>query len=129
VLISDVSQVDLVLALAETNKEFEGNVIFNRLECQNAKQTRYRVTLRVRSSRGKGARLGFPDYRTGKQRHLVNACWHVHGTFFEKLLDIEPEAIIRTNGRVIDRYGGNWEDWNIGSIMYPMWYSEACECE
>ena len=29
---------------------------------------------------------------------------------------------------LIDKNGGNWQDCDIGSIMSPQMYSEACEC-
>ena len=31
-------------------------------------------------------------------------------------------------GKKINRETGNWEDWNIGSIAFPLMYSEACDC-
>lgn len=86
------------------------------------KGTRYAVTLKVKDSHGKGAKIGYSG------RHTVNACWHVHGDFFDALLDLNPEIVIKTLNRTIDKKGGNWHDWNIGSIMYPRFYSEACEC-
>jgi len=86
------------------------------------------VTLRVKDSHGKGAKLSYPNPSTGRQRHLINACWHVHGYFFEALLEINENIVIKTAGRTVDKNGGNWHDWNIGSMMYPMYYSEACDC-
>ena len=121
--IKRVNLYHLEQALAEVNKKYDNNVIFNRLEPLNKSCTRWRVTLRVKNSHGKGARLSV----TG--RHLVSACWHVHGDFFDALLKIKPDAVIKTVHGTIDRNGGNWEDWNIGSLLNPVYYSEACECE
>jgi hypothetical protein len=33
-----------------------------------------------------------------------------------------------TGKRTIDTSGGNWQDRNIGSSMYPLYFSEACDC-
>lgn len=113
----NVSKQELDQALETINKKYDGNVIWN---------NPYH-TLRVQDSHGKGARKGY----NGK--HFVSACWHVHGDFFEALLKIQPKAIIKTvmSTVQINEYGqisGNWLDKNIGSIMNPLSYSEACEC-
>jgi len=107
-------------ALKRTNKKFNNNVIFNRNPEYYGKYIR--CTLKVKNSRGKGAKLGYSGRRT------ISACWHVHGELFESLLNINPEAVIISAGHKIDIYGGNWQDWNIGSVIGPMNYSEACEC-
>ncbi|MAH44877.1 hypothetical protein CMI37_03560 [Candidatus Pacearchaeota archaeon] len=114
-IIGNVTMSELESALYQTNTEFEGNVIWNRVESEGR---RFRVTLRVRDSKGSGAR------RSASGRRLVSACWHVHGTFFDAL---PTEAVIRTAGRV-KRPGDVWEDWNIGSMMYPTMHSQACDC-
>jgi len=127
-LIIKATREELEQALAEINKRYEHNLTWNNFERLNGNGTRFRVTLRVKDSHGKGAKLGHEDYRTGKARHTISACWHVHGNFFEALLAINPEIIIKTAGRTVDKNGGNWQDWNIGSLMYPRYFSEACEC-
>lgn len=127
-MIIKASREELEQALAEINKRYGNNIVWNNFERLNGKGTRFRVTLRVKDSHGKGAKLGHPNPRTGRQRHTINACWHVHGYFFEALLAINPQILIKTAGRTVDKNGGNWEDWNIGSLMYPRYFSEACEC-
>jgi hypothetical protein len=117
--IKNVTETELDLALANTNAQFDGNVDFNRFE---QKGKRFFVTLRVKNSHGKGAKIGFSG------RHTVNACWHVHGVFFEKLLEINRSAVIDTVLNRIDKNGGNWTDKNVGSVMEPLAYSDACEC-
>jgi len=63
---------------------------------------------------------------------MVSACWHVHGTFFEKLLIVKPTARILSTmaGKVLEitKDSGNWQDLNIGSDRNPVYASEACEC-
>ena len=54
----------------------------------------------------------------------------MHGNFFEKLFEISPEAIIYSSwAGKITNHSGNWQDKNIGGIMNPMYYSDACECK
>lgn len=129
--IKNVSETELKEALAQTSALFDNNVDFNRFE-RHGKQ--FNVTLRVKNGNVKhgstrGAQLG-NGYLKGKTfpRHTFNACWHVHGTFFERLLEINPNAVITTMYATINKYGGNWVDRNIGSIMEPLLYSQACEC-
>lgn len=124
-LAKNVTYDEMKKALKMTNKKYDNNIIWNNFRKEG---NQIRFTLRVEDSSKKGSRLGFPDPETGKQRHLINACWHAHGDFFDNLLKINPDAVIKANNRTIDKNGGNWEDWNIGSLMYPLYYSEACEC-
>ena len=119
---------DIEKALDTANKLFDGNLMFNNF--QRLSDTRYRVTLRVKNSHGKGARLSVPRYtldpkdQQGKQRRLINACWHAHGEFFDAL----PEGT-RIQARDIVTYpGAEWQDSNIGSMMFPYYFSDACEC-
>lgn len=113
---------DLERALKEVNKKYENNITFNRYPEKYGNGIRF--TLRVKDSKKAGHRIG----HTG--RRLINACWHVHGDFFDALFKINPEAIIIVgSNRKITKNYGNWQDWNIGSVLYPLMYSEACECE
>jgi len=107
------------------SEKYEGNVKVY-VSPKNSKTLK--VYLSVYDSHKKGARLGFSG------RHLINACWHVHGNFFDTLLNINPKAVIKAqdlkiykddDGRTI----GNWQDWNIGSILCPLYFSDACECD
>jgi hypothetical protein len=123
------TQEDLQKALEIVNKQYAGNIMFNRLEGNT-------FTLKVKDSKAPGHRLGFahPNWADKKgnpykQRRLASACWHVHGYFFDALFTINPKAVIRSQGNKITKYEGNWQDKNIGSEMYPMYFSEACECE
>lgn len=116
-MIINAKHEDIQKALDTANKEFDNNLEFNNF--QRLSDSRHRVTLRVKSSRGKGARLGHDQ-----RRHLISACWHAHGTFFDNL----PEGTrIQTRGNTT--YAGDrWEDFDIGSIVAPYYMSEACEC-
>lgn len=116
---------DLENALQVVNQKYQGNIRFKRLE-QNGRGVNF--TLTVNSSREPGHRLGFYGIN-GKQKRVSAACWHAHGDFFDALFTIAPDAVVRSQGdKVITKHQGNWQDWNIGSQMQPMYFSEACEC-
>jgi hypothetical protein len=120
---------DLYKALQAVNMSFAHNVEFNKIIALNMKGTRWQVTLRVKDSHKKGARLGFMRNNDGNRRHLINACWHVHGYYFEEVLAIAPETVIHAGALKIDKNGGNWQDRNIGSYVDPLQFSRACECK
>lgn len=113
----------LFQALKKINKEYDNNITFNREPEYVYYNRDLNFTLRVKESSGPGARRGY----TG--RKMINACWHVHGDFFDAVFEIEPDAVIWSRGQKITKEYGNWEDDNIGSIMNPLSFSEACECE
>ena len=115
-IIRGATEREIYEALETANLKFEGNLAFDRIYPEDEG---FRLTLRVKDSKGPGHRIGFSG------RRLVRACWHAHGTFFDAL---PTTATIRTGRRVIHP-GDAWEDFNIGSIIYPFYYSEACECE
>ena len=54
----------------------------------------------------------------------VAACWHAFGYF----LDALGTAYVRVPGYSGPANGHGWQDRNIGSIMNPFMYSEACDC-
>ena len=117
---------ELETALMRVNEKYDGNIRFKRLEQKNGRRVLF--TLTVNSSREAGHRLGNFTFSGKPQRRMAAACWHAHGDFFESLFEVNPQAVVRAGIRKITRDAGNWQDWNIGSMMQPMYYSEACEC-
>lgn len=107
----------MLQALAKVNERYTNNIRFKRWPEPIGR--RLRATLTVISSRSPGGR------RSHTGRRITAACWHVHGWFFEALFCIEPKTVIESYGNCINAHGGNWQDRNIGSIMY----SEACDCK
>lgn len=143
-LIKNVTRQELEQALGRVNRVYDGNVTWN--NCKYIGKTRqggekWRVTLWIKDHTKAGHRLG-PCGLMGydPRRRLHSACWHVHGDFFDALLDIAPRAYIITSQSHIyrsDKYDacvweytvmGNWQDFNIGSRAYPVYASEACDC-
>lgn len=134
-IIKNATREQMQQALEAINADrFAGNIGWRR--APEAIGRRFRFTLRAIDSAGKGGRLGAPHAswttRTGKaykQRRIGQAaCWHVHGYYFEALLKLAPEAEISAGLLKINAQGGNWKDRNIGSMVEPFYYSEACEC-
>ena len=107
-------------ALSKINVEYNNNVMFKRIDQENSKCIGF--TLRVKNSSGAGAKIGYTGRKT------VNACWHVHGDFFNALIEVNPGVVIKSLGKTIDINGGNWKDWNIGSRVDPVLYSQSCKC-
>lgn len=119
-------RLDLLRALETVNEQFDQNITFKRWP--EAMGRRWRFTLRAIDSKGKGGRLSAP--MGGNQRRIGQAaCWHVHGYFFDALFNVKPDASIVSGGQVITKEHGNWVDRNIGSMIYPFMYSEACKCD
>lgn len=118
-IIRNVTQEQLKQALDLVNEKYENNIQWNNYKQEGRN---FRVTLKCHSSKGVGHRIS----HTG--RNLISACWHVHGDFFDILLKLNSEAVIKSANKTIDKHGGNWQDWNIGSMIYPLYFSEACEC-
>lgn len=107
-------------ALDKVNERFNNNITWKRRPERIG--NRFRFTLTVKSSREPGSRISH------NFRRIAAACWHVHGHFFDELIKLAPNVEIQSNGNVINRFGGNWQDKNIGSINRPLLYSEACNC-
>jgi hypothetical protein len=119
----NVTMEEMELAMSHTSPMYNGNVTWNRYE---RKGRNIAFTLRVHSSKGAGAMI---SKRWSGQRRTINACWHVHGHFFEALFKIAPEAVIMSRGNKITKDSGNWEDFNVGSMAYPVYASECCHCK
>lgn len=134
-LIKNVYRQDVIDALAAVNAEFDNNIVFSRFDFAGRTRkggSKYQVTLSVKSSKGKGAR------RSHSGRRIAAACWHVYGTFMDALPEsatISAPAVVGYSSmgrekiaRRDRRPGDEWQDWNIGSLFQPMYYSEACDC-
>ena len=116
--------LDLDRTLSQVNSKFDDNIKFKRLEM---KGKNILFTLTVKDSRAPGSRTSASAFHSN--RRVSAACWHVHGYFFEELFKVNPDAIVISGGKKsITKDSGNWKDWQIGSQIYPIMYSEACDC-
>ena len=132
-IIKNASEDDIRKALRKIQGKYDENLCFLELKPTNRKGNRFQVRLYTHSSEGKGARRGFQRTKSGKRNKLRNACWHVHGDFFDALLNINTKAVVSVNELQIYRDNGtiqnNWIDWNCGSDLYNNIYmSTLCEC-
>ena len=130
-LVKHVTREQLEATLAKVNEQFDGNIVFKRIQPARG-HNRWNVTLTVLDSRGPGGRIGHSG------RRISAACWHAYGTFFDNLPEharyVAPVVVGYDNwGREKTKRqecqpGDPWQDWNIGSLMSPLYYSEACQC-
>lgn len=118
--IFNVSLEDLDHALTATNEQFGNNIRFDSLR-SNERGDRWLVTLTVNSSFGPGGRV------SPNGRRIAAACWHAYGTFLDAL---PPNArYYMSITREWRKPGDPWVDWNIGSVVNPIMYSEDCDCD
>jgi len=112
---SYTSKEDLVKALEEVNKMYDGNICF--LDESNLDKKPLSFRLWTKSYDGKGFKVNTRSYKLGwtknAKRHPA-ACWHVHGHFFEELFEINPNAVIYSNGSKITAESGNWIEQHAG---------------
>lgn len=131
-LIRNVTKEDLEKALDAVNVKYNNNITWRNFQYEGPSRgggNTYRVTLKTKDARGPGGAKGISRMIWGTGPEFTgSACWHVHGNFFASLFGINPKATIRSRNKTIDESGGNWEDFNIGSQMSPVYASEACEC-
>lgn len=130
------SQADLDKALETVNQKYDNNIRFNP---DSDGPTRFTLRAKLKAERrsNKGCALSthymmslYPGSIFGEQkkRYTGAACWHVHGDFFDALFEVNPNAVVYSRGNRIDKYYGNWENFEIGSRMYPVYASDCCEC-
>ncbi len=120
-----IDQLRAAMRAFNTSEESAVNVKFREIRSLNTRGDRIQFTLTVHDSR---APYGSVNPVTG--RHIVAACWHAHGLFFDRLFALAPGATIR-----VSRYGtetltadDHWKDYRRGSMLYPWMASEGCEC-
>lgn len=131
---------DLKKALEIINTErYQDNIEFREIEQKTKNSIRF--TLKCKSIEKPGHRVHYqiqepftnPHYKT---KRSSNSCWHVHGDFFDALFSINPDAKIKSgslhhegvNKGWITKDEGNWIDTDIGSPMFPFYFSESCDC-
>ena len=112
-----------------SDKAYQGNVILQ-YEGIRSRGKALRWRLDVRSSHGPGARR-----RASDDARMRVACWHVYRDVMTRLFELNPDGRIKT-AQADYRGRGEFEDKfpdtghaNIGSIMRPVEYRDACDCE
>lgn len=123
-LIVGATRQQIIDALHKVNARFGNNITFRRLEWAGRTRDgrdKYDVLLRVKDTSGPGAR------RSPAGKRMIYACWHTHGCFFDALGELPQRVDIKAEGRWF-RAGDAWVDWNKGSLLAPVMYSEMCDC-
>jgi len=125
--IKNVTANQLTAIVDEVSREqYDGNIIFKRYPCQIGGFIHF--TLRVASSKDDGAKV------SASGRRSVALCWHGHRDVMQAIFDAHPDAILVT---AMARYEGAegfddtypaTGDQNIGSMMQPLSYRDACNC-
>jgi hypothetical protein len=124
--IKHVTTAQMETALATVNASYEGNVIFNRYDVERNGTINF--TLRVKDSKAPGHR------RSHMGRRIPAACWHVHRDFMAAVFDLAPDAVLRSCRACYKGKDGFERDFpatgfaNIGSMMQPLAYADACDC-
>ena len=111
---------DLWEALNRNNANYNDQVIWNQEPVHTPHGIKF--TLKVKTNKSLGHGISFSG------RQMSTACWHVHGNFFDRLFDVNPNAKVYALGKLITRFGGNWLDRNVGSQANPKLASEMCVC-
>ena len=72
--------------------------------------------------------------RSHTGRRIAAVCWHGHRAFMEVMFSLAPNARLKST---VVTYGGRTDFWanhdatgdrNIGSMMQPLAYRDACDC-
>ena len=106
-------------ALSYVNSLFHNNIV---METED-RGSYYLVRLKVKDSKGAGAR------RSPNGRRINSACWHAHGYFIKRVFELDPNAIVYTAGEIFKSGNWQWKDWNVGSLINPVYISELCDCK
>ena len=113
----NITESQLRQALANVNNEQGYKLIFNR----EPEKVGNFLHFTIRSERSKipGSSISWSG------RNSPSASWHSHGYLFDAMLAIAPEVIIKTAFSSVDAQGGNWQDFQVGSMMNPSMASEG----
>jgi len=92
-IITGASQDDSLRAITELNIKYEGNLVASTIIPCNLYPDRpkYKINLLVKDQNKKGGRILY-TYRI-----MPYSCFHAHYDFFNKLIKINPKAIIMTS--------------------------------
>jgi len=105
------------IAIDKTSMKFDNNIEANRFDQVG---NHYEVTIKCKSSRGKGAKRGASGRRT------TNCCWHAWGAFFDELFNLNSDIVIIAQCNIITKDSGNWVDREVGQGIRE---STMCDCE
>lgn len=141
-VVKGVTLEDLAKAMARASGAYDGNLEFAYSPVAlNQRGDRWRFRVKARSGaknrrtgeRPPGCMVRYCPFR-GVERGAAAACWHAFRDFMRALLELKPEAVIKSAAatyRGSEGFEENYREtgWrNIGSQMYPLHHADACEC-
>ena len=112
-----ITESQLIQALENVNTEHGYKLEFKRYPEKTGNFLNF--TIKSEASKIAGASISWSG------RNSPAASWHAHGYLFDEMIAIAPGVDIRSMGKVINADGGNWNDYNVGSMMSPMYASEG----
>lgn len=126
-IVSGVTAQDIRDVVAKLNaSDYDGNVVIERLDTLNQKDTRHTLKLGTADSRKHGSR------KSASGRHGKYLCWHGFRDVVRGIMAVNPDAKVRTTKAVYngskgfeDVYPGTAEE-NIGSLFQPQYMPEMC---
>lgn len=135
-----VAREQLDAALAEVNRKYNGNIVFEWRDLvdhtRRDGREEWRVKLKTLDSRAYGSRRSIvlaPHDRNS--RYIPAACWHVHGEFFDALGRLAPEAemigsagAFGAQGRRCRVAAHGWVDHLTANAYDGVYASDACDC-
>ena len=126
-IVSGVSAQDIRDVVAKLNaSDYDGNVVIERLETLNRKDSRHALKLGTADSRKHGSR------RAGSGRHGKWLCWHGFRDVVRAIMDVNPDAKVRSAAAVYDGSVGfervypSTAETNVGSWAEPAYMPELC---
>jgi len=117
-------------------ERYESNLNFSIKQSYETRKGWYvtQFRLSVKDCKGPGHKLGFTITKSGRRRRLSAACWHVFRDVIQGIYDTDTDAKVKTsiaNYTNKENFMGWYEDTgniNIGSMMEPLYFKDACEC-
>jgi hypothetical protein len=126
-IITGLTTAELHDVVAKLNAgDYDGNINVEYADAMSATGTRINVKLGTLDSRKHGSR------RAWSGRHGKWLCWHGFRDVFRAVMDINPDARIKT-GKTIYKGKQHFEDTyentadiNVGSMVQPAYMPEMC---
>lgn len=126
-IVSGVTAQDIRDVVAKLNaSDYDGNVVIERLDTLNRKDSRHTLKLGTADSRKHGSR------RAGSGRHGRWLCWHGFRDVVRAIMAVNPDAKVRSAAAVYDGSVGfervypSTAERNVGSWAQPAYMPELC---
>lgn len=127
-IITGISTSELHDVVAKLNAPalYDGNIVVENCEAKSSTGTRISVKLGTADSKRHGSR------RSSSGRHGKYLCWHGFRDVFRAVMEVNPDAVIRSAKAVYRGSEGFEETYpstgfqNVGSMFAPAYMPELC---